>query len=174
MFVGMNLYATVILIALLAAGFGFNETAYGFSVSASGLGGLLGALIAGRLPQARPMLSMSLAAVISGSITIALALAALFSANIPLIVFLVVLGFMGGATAFMLVPYRTIVQTETPPDRIARVFASGEAVITCAMLSAPLIGSAIATRFGTGAAFLVGGALVVLLGLVTLASTRRP
>jgi len=161
------------LIALLAAGFGFDETAYGFSISASGLGGLLGALLAGRLAAGRPLLAMSLAAVISGLTTAAVATAAAMGWPLQLPAFLLVLGFMGGATAFMLVPYRTVVQKEAPPDRIARVFASGEAVIVCTMLSAPLIGSAIATRWGTPAAFLAGGILLVALGLVTLASTRR-
>jgi hypothetical protein len=44
------------------------------------------------------------------------------------------------------------------------------------MLSAPFIGSAIASDYGTGAAFLAGGVLLVTLGLVTgigLFTTRR-
>jgi len=72
----------------------------------------------------------------------------------------------------MLVPYRTIVQTDAPPDRIARVFAAGEAVITMTMLSAPLIGSAIASHWGTPAAFLVGGVLLLALGAITLVAHR--
>lgn len=161
------------LIALLAEGFGFDATVFGLSISASGLGGLIGALVAGSIASKHPMLSMSLAAVISGATTCAIAISAQMGWPIGVPLFLVVLGFMGGATAFMLVPYRTIVQAEAPPDRIARVFAAGEAVITLAMLSAPLIGSFIASRWGTPVAFLVGGAVLVLLGAVTLAS-RRP
>lgn len=162
------------LIALLAAGFGFDETAFGLSISASGLGGLAGALVAGSMAGKRPMLTMSLAAVISGVTTCAVATAALMGWTVGLPAFLLVLCFMGAATAFMLVPYRTIVQAEAPPDRIARVFAAGEAVITLTMLSAPLIGSFIASQWGTPVAFLAGGAVLALLGAVTLASHRGP
>ncbi|KFL30777.1 hypothetical protein JP75_12305 [Devosia riboflavina] len=162
------------LIALLAEGFGFGATAFGLSISASGFGGLVGALGAGSMAGKRPMLAMSLAAVISGVTTCAIALSAQMGWSIQLPAFLLVLCFMGGATAFMLVPYRTIVQAEAPPDRIARVFAAGEAVITLTMLSAPLIGSFIASQWGTPVAFLAGGAVLVLLGAVTLASHRGP
>lgn len=162
------------LIALLAEGFGFDATAFGLSISASGLGGLVGALVAGSMAGKRPMLTMSLAAVISGLTTCAVAVAAVMGWSVQLPAFLLVLCFMGGATAFMLVPYRTIVQADAPPDRIARVFAAGEAVITLTMLSAPLIGSFIASQWGTPVAFLAGGAVLVLLGAVTLASHRGP
>ncbi|RZA07565.1 MAG: MFS transporter, partial [Proteobacteria bacterium] len=160
------------LIALLAAGFGFDETAFGLSISASGFGGLLGALIAGKMSGKHPMLAMSLAAVISGLTTAAVAVSAIMGWSVQLPAFLLVLCFMGGATAFMLVPYRTIVQADAPPDRIARVFAAGEAVIVTTMLAAPLIGSFIASQWGTPVAFLAGGILLVLLGAVTLASHR--
>ncbi|MBS3848638.1 MFS transporter [Devosia sp. BSSL-BM10] len=162
------------LIALLAEGFGFDATAFGLSISASGLGGLLGALLAGRIAGNHPMRSMSLAAVTSGLATGIIAITAMLGLAIQLPAFLLALGFMGGATAFMLVPYRTIVQAEAPPDRIARVFASGEAVIVTTMLSAPLIGSAIATRWGTPSAFFTGGVLLILLGGATLIANRRP
>ena len=162
------------LIALLAEGFGFDATAFGLAISASGLGGLIGALVAGSMAGKRPMLTMSLAAVISGMTTCAVAIAAVMGWSVQLPAFLLVLCFMGGATAFMLVPYRTIVQADAPPDRIARVFAAGEAVITLTMLSAPLIGSFIASQWGTPMAFLAGGCVLVLLGAVTLASHRGP
>lgn len=162
------------LIALLAEGFGFDATAFGLSISASGFGGLVGALLAGSMAGKRPMLAMSLAAVISGATTCAIAVSAVMGWPVQLPAFLLVLGFMGGATAFMLVPYRTIVQADAPPDRIARVFAAGEAVITTTMLAAPLIGSFIASQWGTPAAFLVGGIMLVLLGAVTLATHRGP
>jgi MFS family permease len=118
------------------------------------------------------MLAMSLAAVISGATTVAIAVSALMGLSVQLPAFLLVLCFMGGATAFMLVPYRTIVQEDAPPDRIGRVFAAGEAVITTTMLAAPLIGSFIASQWGTPVAFVAGGVVLVVLGADTLASHR--
>lgn len=161
------------LIALLAEGFGFGPTAFGFSISASGLGGLIGALMAGRIAAEHPIATMAVAAIISGLTTTIVAIGAMSGWPLHLAMFLLVLALMGGATAFMLVPYRTIVQAEAPPDRIGRVFAAGEAVVTLTMLSAPLVGSVIAARWGTPAAFLVGGCLLVSLGAVTIANARR-
>ena len=161
------------LIALLAEGFGFGAAAFGFSIAASGLGGLIGALVAGPIAAKHPIATMAVAAIASGLATATLATAAMAGWQLHLATFLLVLTLMGGATAFMLVPYRTIVQAETPHDRIGRVFAAGEAVITLIMLSAPLIGSAIAARWGAPAAFLVGGCLLVLLGVTTAVNVRR-
>ncbi len=161
------------LIALLAQGFGFDSTAFGLSIAASGAGGLAGALIAGQIAANRPILTMALSSLVSGSATVTIASLALLGWSMPLPLFLLALAFLGGTTAFMLVPYRTIVQKEAPPDRIARVFASGEAAITLTMMSAPLIGSAIASRWGTPAAFLAGGVMLLVLSVTTLATMRR-
>ncbi|WP_240233390.1 MFS transporter [Devosia lacusdianchii] len=159
------------LIALLAEDFGLGVTAFGFGIAASGGGGLIGALLAGSLATRHPVSSMIVSALFSGTVTMLVSLAALQGYDMPAIPYFIILALMGGSFAFMLVPYRTIVQTETPPDRIARVFAAGEAVTTAVMLSAPFIGSAIAAAFGTGMAFLAGGALLFTLGAVSAVVT---
>jgi MFS family permease len=156
------------LIALLTEDFGLGATAFGIGIAASGGGGLVGALLAGRIAATRPIETMIGAAIFSGAVTVLLAAVALNGIDLPLVPYLAALALMGGSTAFMLVPYRTIVQAETPPDRIARVFAAGEAVITAVMLSAPFIGSAIAASYGTAVAFLCGGLLLTSLGVVSV------
>ncbi|HEV7344194.1 MAG TPA: MFS transporter [Devosia sp.] len=164
------------LIALLTQEFGLGATAFGISIAASGGGGLLGALLAGRAAARWPMPTMILAAIFSGLVTLSLASWAMAGHALPELVFYAVMALAGGSTAFMLVPYRTIVQSEAPPDRIARVFAAGEAVIMAVMLSAPFIGSAIAAAYGTPVAFAAGGAMLVALGLASglvLALSRR-
>jgi MFS family permease len=158
------------LIALLAEDFGLGASAFGIGIAASGAGGLLGALLAGPLAARHALPSMIGAALFSGAVTVVVGLVAMLGQDLPALPFFLVLALMGGSTAFMLVPYRTIVQTEAPPDRIARVFAAGEAVIMAVMLSAPFIGSAIAGTWGTGAAFLAGGALLIALGLASAAT----
>ncbi len=158
------------LIALLTDEFGFTETVFGFGIAASGAGGVLAAFLAGYVPVRHALLSMVGAAAFSGVVTSALAMAAILAWPLNVWLLYLALGSMGGGAAFMLVPYRTIVQRETPPDRIGRVHASGEAVIVTVMLSAPFIGSAIAETFGTGTAFLGGG--LVLLGLAAVAAVR--
>jgi len=156
------------LIALITSEFGLGATAFGFAIAASGGGGLVGALAAGRFATLHPMASMIASAVIAGIITVLVAVTSLAGAAMPAPIFFLAMALMGGSTAFMLVPYRTIVQQETPPDRIGRVFAAGEAVTMAMMLSAPFIGSFIASHYGTGAAFLSGGAVLLALALVTL------
>ena len=155
------------LIALLTDQFGLGATAFGIGIAASGGGGLLGAFWAGKLASSHPMQTMIAAAGFSGSVTVIIATSALMGIAVPALPFYLALALMGGSTAFMLVPYRTIIQAETPPDRIARVFAAGEAVITAVMLSAPFIGSFIASTWGTGMAFLCGGLMLVLLSLIS-------
>ena len=155
------------LIALLTDQFGLGATAFGIGIAASGGGGLLGAFWAGKLASSHPMQTMIAAAGFSGSVTVVIATLALMGVAVPALPYYLALALMGGSTAFMLVPYRTIVQAEAPPDRIARVFATGEAVITAVMLSAPFIGSFIASTWGTGMAFLCGGLMLVLLGLIS-------
>lgn len=164
------------LIALLTQEFGLGATAFGISIAASGGGGLLGALLSGRLAARWPMPTMIWAAIFSGLVTLALALAAIVGYALPELLFYAVMALAGGSTAFMLVPYRTIVQREAPPDRIARVFAAGEAIIMAVMLSAPFIGSAIAAAYGTPVAFAAGSAMLIALGLASslvLALTKR-
>lgn len=160
------------LIALITDEFGLGPTAFGLSIGASGAGGLVGALIAGRFASKRPFRLMSLSAAVGGIVPILLGFAALASWPVDLPVFLLALSLMGGGAGFLTVPYRTVVQSETPPDRIARVIAAGEAVTVVVMLAAPFIGSAIAELFGTGAAFVFGGSILVTLGAVVL--LRRP
>ncbi|MCD7060961.1 MFS transporter [Pelagibacterium xiamenense] len=164
------------LLALLTAEFGFDATAFGLSIAVSGAGGLVGALIAGAMALRQPLGVMAATSLLSGAFTIGLAVAAMTGYPLAFAAFLVALGVMGGSTAFMMVPYRTIIQRHTPPDRIARVYAAGEAVTMIVMLSAPFLGSLVATAYGTGAAFLAGGGLLAALGAITLVVLliRRP
>ncbi len=153
--------------------FGFDATVFGISIAASGAGGVLGAVLAGSVKGVRPLLMMALPAMISGSATILLALAAIWGWTVPLPVYLATFAILGGTTIFMLVPYRAVIQAETPPDRIARVSAAGEAVMIVAMMAAPFLGSLISAGWGVPAPFLAGGVLLALLGLAGLGFALR-
>ena len=152
---------------------GYDATVFGISIAASGAGGVLGAVLAGSVKRMPPLLMMALPAVLSGTVTIGLALAAQAGWSVPLPAYLATMAVLGGTTIFMLVPYRAVVQAETPPDRIARVSAAGEAVMIVAMMAAPFIGSLIATGWGIPAPFLTGGVLLALLGIAGLGFALR-
>lgn len=160
------------LIALLADEFGYGATAFGFSIAASGAGGLLGAMLAGRFTAKNPVGGMIIGAAVAGAIVGVIAVTAIMGFKPPVLLFFIAMAIAAGSATFMLVPYRTIVQAEAPPDRIARVFAAGEAVTMAVMLSAPFIGSVIATAYGTGMAFLAGGVLLLVLAMVAFIMQR--
>jgi MFS family permease len=157
-------------IALLADNLGYSATELGLTLTASGVGGVVAAAIAPWFDSVRPMVRMAISALISGPVTIALAIAAILGADIDFWAFMAVMAIMGGTTVFMMVPYRTVIQRETPPDRIARVVAAGEAVMIAALMTAPFIGSAITSVAGVGAPFLIGGALITVIGIAGLFS----
>lgn len=155
-------------IALLAEQLGYSATELGLTVTASGVGGVLAAAFAGRFERGRPMLLLAVPALISGPVTTAFAIAAILGAAIPFWAFMLAMAVMGGTTVFMMVHYRAIIQRETPPDRIARVVAAGEAIMILALMTAPFIGSLITGMAGVGAPFLVGGVLVIVIGFAGL------
>lgn len=161
------------LIALLIDNMGYDRTIFGISVGCSGAGGLIAAFLAGSRDTARPLRVMAATTLVSGPVTIALAAAALIGITVPEALLYLSMALMGGSTVFMLVPYRTLVQRAVAPERIGRVFATGEAVTMTVMLTAPFLGSFVAGAFGVPVAFLAGGALLAALGIVGFIAGNR-
>ena len=161
------------LLALLVAEFGMDASLFGISIATAGSGGLIFSLIGGRLPMTRPLRFMIVAALLSATVTMALAWLALSGLAVPVPVFLGAIFIMGGSAAFLMVPYRVMVQRDVDPSRIGRVTATGESVITAVMVGAPFLGSLIASIWGVPAAFLAGGLVLLTLALVTLIGLLR-
>jgi len=159
-------------LALVAVLFGLGQEGFALSVASSGAGGVVGALLAGRLAGQRPMPVMILAAVVSGLTTMAVSVWAMLGLPMGLAPFLLILAAMGGTTAMMMVPFRVLMQRRVPQAVMARASATSEAVITAVMLAAPLLGGAISAQWGVAVAMCLGGALVVLLALATLGGLR--
>lgn len=159
-------------LALVAVLFGLGQGGFALSVASSGAGGVVGALLAGRLASQRPMPVMILAAMVSGLTTMAVSVWAMLGLPMGLVPFLLILAAMGGTTAMMMVPFRVLMQRRVPQAVMARASATSEAVITAVMLAAPLLGGAISAQWGVAIAMCLGGALVVLLALATLGGLR--
>jgi hypothetical protein len=117
----------------------------------------------------RELAWMGLGAMICGPFTVLVGYWALTGLVPPAWLYLGITLLKGGAVGFALVPYRVTIQRETPPDRIARVFAAAEAVTIVVVVLSPFLGSAIAAAFGTGAAFGSGGVGLTLVGITALA-----
>lgn len=170
LFMAVSLFALFLydtFIALLAQSFGFAAAIYGLSIAAAGLGGLIGAVLIIRFPFGQDHLRiMTISAVCGGFISLTLGMLAILSLTPPIVLFLTMFLLLGVSTAFIQVPFRSLLQDEAPPERMARVTAAAEAISVIALLSAPLLGAALANQLGIGWPFIAGGGLLVLAGIV--------
>ncbi|MDX8348301.1 MFS transporter [Cognatiyoonia sp. IB215446] len=159
------------LIAPLTRDLGFSETALGLSLAAVGAGSVLGALVLGETKY--PFRWIAAGAGVASLLTIALGVAEVLGMPITLPLYLGLFFGLGVASAINLVPFRTLIQTHTAPDRIGRVTALSEAINTIALLTAPFMGAAIAAATSFGMAFICGGALMFVVALRALALQAR-
>lgn len=154
------------LIAPLTRDLGYTETILGLSLAAVGAGGVLGALALGTgRADKRPFV---LVATGSGFAAIMIIMIGAFEVTgqpLSHIAFIMLFGLLGVCTAMTVVPYRTVIQNNVSSARIGRVTALSEALNTIALLTAPFIGAAIASAFSIGAAFICGGAVMLLVSL---------
>ncbi len=168
-FFAMFFYDT--LIAPLTRDLSFSQTHLGFALAAVGAGGVLGAAILAMIGEMkRPFLSVALGAGIGGATVIALGLAEATAQPIALLLFIAAFFVLGIGSAMSVVPFRTIIQNNTDERSIGQITALSEATNTMALLTAPFIGAWIASLFSTGAAFILGGLvmLAVTFGAVSL------
>ena len=75
---------------------------------------------------------------------------------------------VGLSAAAVFVPYSYVVQVETPPELLGRVFATAGGVQNAVLLVAPPVGAVLAELWGVGFVFTAAGIALALLGLVVL------
>lgn len=152
------------LIAPLTRALGFSQTVLGLSLAAVGAGGVLGALILGvGKTVVRPFVLVAVGSGIGAVIVITLGMLELFGWAVALWAYLAMFAILGFCSAMTVVPYRTLIQDNVEATQIGRVTALSEAINTVALLTAPFIGAALASALSFGAAFVVGG--IVMLGV---------
>jgi len=149
---------------------GFDQSVLGLTITAVGAGGVLGALAMGSVKRAlHPFSLIGPGMIVAALLTLLLGSAATFLWAFPIWIFVPGAFVIGFASSAIFVPMRTILQLETPPDKMGRVAAANEAVTVVAMMSAPFIGALLATNYGLGVPFLVGGGLSLLVGFGAIA-----
>jgi MFS family permease len=84
----------------------------------------------------------------------------------------VVLG-IGLASAGVLVAFPTILQLETPPHMMGRVYSTASAIPTTLQMVAPILGAAVASAVGVGWVLLVAGSALSALGIAVLFAAPR-
>ena len=158
------------LIGPLSKPLGFAQPTLASTVTAVGAGGVLGALAVGSIKRPiHPYALIGPGMFIASLFTLLLGFAATNMWAFPLWIFVPGAFVIGFASSGIFVPMRTVLQLETPPDKMGRVTAVSEAVTVTAMMGAPFIGAMLATNYGLGVPFVIGGGLSLVLGLGTIA-----
>ncbi len=153
------------LIAPLTRDLGFSETTLGMALAAVGLGGVSGAIWMGMRTTARPFLWVAAGAILSAIFIVTLGVFEITHHVLAMTAFLTLFALVGFTSAMSVVPIRTIIQRDTPGDKIARVSALSEAANMTALLIAPFLGAMLASLFSVGVAFVAGGLLMMIIGI---------
>lgn len=162
------------LIALLMRAVGYPEILFGLSIALSGTGGMVGAALQAQFAGRRsPLALMGAGAVATGAAIALLGHVGRADLAAPPVAFLALMFVIGVVSSALFVPYRTLVQTETPEPMMGRVTALGESASSLAILAAPPLGAAAAAWGGIGAPFLIGGYLLAAGAIVAMLAAPR-
>jgi MFS family permease len=152
------------VLALRALGIG--EALFGLAVGSIGVGTALGAIAIGQWgKRLNPFTTMGIGQIGGGIVVAILGAAVMFHARGPG-AWVIVYRLIGASAAAVFVPYGYVIQVETPPELMGRVFASASGIQTVFQLMAPPLGAVLAEIWGVGFVFTAAGIALALLGLV--------
>lgn len=134
----------------------------GITMSASGVGMAVAAIVLQKVRVARPLGWMAVAAMAIGFGFggAALLAGAHLGWGVPLVVFLA-----GGSAAVAMIPFQTAVQQETPVEWTGRVQSAVGTVSSISVVAGPILGGLLIQRVSVTPAFLLVSALLVLVGI---------
>lgn len=157
------------LLPVMTRELGFTEKTLGLAIAGAGIGGVAGALLIGLLPDFKnPFRWIGFGFLTSGLVVTGVGLVEVLNWPIQVVQYIALFTIAGMATAAVIVPIRSIIQRETPPENIAKVTALSQASNTVALLIAPFIGAFLAQLASVGWALICGGVLFLALALRTL------
>jgi MFS family permease len=149
---------------------GVGEQLLGLAIGSIGLGTAVGAVVVsqwgGRSP---PFMVMGGGMLVAGGLVACVGVAALVHLAADGLAWIPVWLAIGLSGAAVFVPYGYILQRETPPEMMGRVFASANGVQTAFQLSAPVLGAALAEITSIGLVLAVFGVGLSLVGVVVTA-----
>jgi MFS family permease len=145
---------------------GMDEALFGFTIGSIGLGTVAGAIAIGQWGQRiHPFMTMG-AGQIGGGIVVALLGVAMTlharGTGAGVLVYLLI----GLSASAVFVPYGYVIQVETPPKLLGRVFATASGIQNAVLLIGPPLGAVLAELWGVGVVFTAAGIALALLGLV--------
>jgi MFS family permease len=148
---------------------GVGEALLGLAMGSVGLGTALGAVAvsqwAGRL---HPFVVMGAGKIVAGLLVAVVGVAAMLQLNAAGVTWIPIWLAIGLGGAAIFVPYGYILQRETPPELMGRVFASATGLQTTFQLAAPVIGAAIAEVTGIGFVLAVFGVGLAIVGAAVI------
>ena len=166
-FFGMFFYDT--LIAPLAASLDYTQTDLGLALAVIGGGGLTGALFVTAVgDRIRPFLLIGVATFISALLIVGLGSVEVLGIRPDRLILGPILFIVGFAGGIAFVPYRTLLQDNTPPHQMGQITAFSEAANTLALLTSPFAGAAVASLTSIGVAFIIGGLVTLGVAIVAL------
>lgn len=160
--------ALVVLAIQLAAEFGLKEKQFGFFLAAAGVGMVIGAAILGHWGdkfhhKPLPLIGFLMMAVVLGTFT--------FVHKLSLA--LVLCAVLGIGAALIGVPMQTLIQQQTPPSMLGKVFGFQNHAINIA-LSAPLaITDPITDALGLRTVLVAMSVIVAVIGVWAWQNTRK-
>jgi MFS family permease len=145
---------------------GIGEALFGFTIGSIGLGTAVGAIAIGQWgKRIHPFVTIG-AGQIGGGLVIALLGVAVTLHARGTGAWVMVYLLIGLAAAAVFVPYGYVVQVETPPELLGRVFATAGGIQNAVLLMAPPFGAVLAELWGVGFVFTAAGIALAFLGLV--------
>lgn len=169
-FVSISLFAIFLydsFIPLLAIDFGFDPSIFGLSIAMVGAGGVLGALIISKIKlDDRHLFVMAGGAFLAGIGIACLGLFSIFNFTPSIIVFIMLFFSLGLTGAFIHIPYVTLLQLNSPEDKIGSIMTLGQGISMVAMLSAPLFGGILAHNYSVAVPFIIGGVILIVISIV--------
>ena len=142
------------------------EARFGLTVGSIGLGTAAGAIAIGQWgKRIHPFVTMG-AGQIGGGLVVALLGVAVTLHARGTGAWVIVYMLIGLSAAAVFVPYGYVVQVETPPELLGRVFATAGGIQNAFLLMAPPLGAVLAELWGVGFVFTAAGIALALLGLV--------
>jgi MFS family permease len=153
---------------------GVGESLLGLAIGSVGLGTAVGAIVVsqwgGRLAA---FVVMGGGMFIAGALVALVGLAAVAHLNAAGLAWIPVWLAIGLSGAAVFVPYGYILQRETPPEMMGRVFASANGVQTTFQLTAPVVGAALAETTSIGLVLAIFGIGLSLVGIVVMVLRPR-
>ncbi|TCP59424.1 putative MFS family arabinose efflux permease [Tumebacillus sp. BK434] len=154
---------------------GLGEHAFGYLISALGIGSVVGALLMGSLPKwhNKPLHTLVALALVCGLLNSVIGLGGLSIFSLDLWLWFLFFMFFGVFSAAATIPFSYIIQKETPGHLIGRVTGVSASTQAASMLLAPATGAWLTSYIKIGGTLLAAGLFMAVIAVFVLMFLTR-